>query len=89
MKLYKKKPIPVEVIQYDGINGIDIMTWSNGKVIEHTHWCNDMVMSRHLIIKTLEGNMTAPDESYIVKGPFGEFWAVKKEIFEATYEEVV
>lgn len=41
-----------------------------------------------LLIKTLEGDMYAEPDSYIVKGVEGEIWAVKDTIFKATYEKV-
>jgi hypothetical protein len=31
--------------------------------------------------------MTASEGAYLVKGPKGEIWSVKKDIFEETYEE--
>lgn len=41
----------------------------------------------YLMIKTLEGDMYAPPDSYIVQGVEGEIWAVKDTIFKATYEK--
>lgn len=41
-----------------------------------------------LFIKTLEGKMLAPKNSYIVKGVKGEFYACRGDIFEETYEPV-
>lgn len=41
-----------------------------------------------MLIYTLEGEMKARLGDYIVKGVDGEFYPVKKEIFEKTYVEV-
>jgi hypothetical protein len=41
-----------------------------------------------LLIKTLEGDMLARYADYIVKGIKGEWYPVKPDIFEATYDEV-
>ena len=41
-----------------------------------------------LYIETLEGVMKACEGDYIVRGVAGEFYPVKKEIFERTYEAV-
>jgi len=84
IKRFKKKPIAVEVIQYDGTNSDEIAEWSDGIV----EYYNILTKESHLEIHTLEGIMTAIKGSYIVKGNEGEFWAVKQSIFEATYEEV-
>ena len=42
-----------------------------------------------LMIYTLEGTMSAAIGDYIIKGPKGEFWFNKRNIFEEMYEEVV
>jgi hypothetical protein len=39
-------------------------------------------------VVTLEGTMCPKIGDYVVQGPAGEFWFVRKEIFEATYEEI-
>ena len=41
-----------------------------------------------LKITTLEGEMTASLNDYIIKGVMGEFYPCKPDIFNATYEEV-
>lgn len=38
-------------------------------------------------LETLEGKHELRDKDYICKGSKGEFWNVKKEIFEDTYSE--
>lgn len=43
---------------------------------------------KHTDIKTLEGIMHANPGDYIITGPEGEQWPVKKEIFEKTYEVI-
>jgi len=40
-----------------------------------------------MIVHTLEGDMVAQKGDYIVKGIRGEFYPVKPDIFEKTYEE--
>lgn len=41
-----------------------------------------------LIIPTLEGDMLAIENDWIIKGVKGEFYPCKPDIFEATYEPV-
>ena len=38
-------------------------------------------------IETLEGTMRADHGDYIIRGVQGEFYPIKPDIFEATYEE--
>lgn len=40
----------------------------------------------HITIMTLEGPMIADVNDYIIKGVQGEFYPVKPDIFEKTYE---
>lgn len=46
------------------------------------------ITDNDFIIKTLEGNMKASREDYLIKGVNGELYPCKKEIFEKTYELV-
>ena len=39
-------------------------------------------------VETLHGTVTAEYGDWIVKGPSGDFWPVKPDIFEETYEKV-
>lgn len=78
IKKYRKKPIIIKAIQYDGDNKVEIQLFI-GKYI------NDKNGS--LPIKTLEGVMFAKKGDYIIKGIKGEFYPCKKDIFEKTYEE--
>lgn len=75
-KLYEKKPVRVEALQYtpDSLN--DLMNWVPG-LEEH---------DGKLLIKTLEGVMEAQPGDYIIRGIKGEFYPCKPDIFEATYE---
>lgn len=41
-----------------------------------------------LLIKTLEGVMTAKEDDYIIQGVNGEIYPCKPDIFDITYEEV-
>ncbi|AAX92428.1 hypothetical protein TwortDSMZ_028 [Staphylococcus phage Twort] len=78
----RKKPVEIEFVQFTDLESAEeIENWSNGQV----RYC----VSRHqgyLIIKTLEGNLEARLNDYIVQGVHGEFYPVKPEIFHKTYE---
>jgi hypothetical protein len=77
---WKKKPVIVEAIQFNGVN-IKVIKEFAGE---------DNVLSNHPgtihWIKTLEGDMMISQGDYIIKGVKGEFYPCKPDIFYATYE---
>ena len=90
VKTYRKKPVTVEAMRYDGSSeSIDaICEWS----LEHTKLGEPVaVPNAHegkLIVHTLEGTVYAPPGDYIIRGVQGEFYPCKPDIFAATFEEV-
>lgn len=90
MKLYKKKPVVVEVFQFDGKNAGPLLDWvnKNTKGFDFND-SNTWKISHYygeLKIRTLEGEMTAVAGDYIIKGVQNEFYPCKPDIFEQTYE---
>lgn len=92
IKLYKKKPIVIEAIQWNGNNDLDIMKFV-GKQLNvskppyQMEYDNDIPNEVYqIIIPTLEGDMRASKLDYIIKGVQGEFYPCKPDIFEQTYE---
>ena len=94
IKKYRKKPAEIEAIQWDGtaMNADLIIEW----VLNHDgsayYWCGascpDTEEGHYLRIRTLEGDMNASKDDWIIKGVKGEFYPCKPDIFAATYEEV-
>ncbi|MGH2666071.1 hypothetical protein [Flavobacterium sp.] len=90
--LYRKKPVVIEAIQWNGNNEIEIMnfvgkTLKVSKPPEKMHHDVDVPASAYsLVIPTLEGDMTATLFDFIIKGVNGEFYPCKPDIFEKTYE---
>lgn len=80
IKKYRKKPVTIEAIQWNGGNLSEIRDFMRRTVV-----ANGLV----LIIPTLEGNMHASLNDYIIKGINGEFYPCKPDIFANTYEEVM
>lgn len=103
MKKYKKKPVVIEAVQWDGKNLMEIECFRKGgslqgfrkSIAENTkeffRWdeYERIVEEKGLRIQTLEGEMKADIGDYIIKGVNGEFYPCKPNIFEKTYEEVV
>lgn len=81
MTKYRKKPVVVEAIQFNGKNSADIHEFCGDKIREP-------VGKDYLEIETLEGVHIASPGDYIIKGIKGEFYPCKPDIFEATYEKV-
>jgi hypothetical protein len=89
MMKYVKKPIPVDAWQIDML---EIEHQGNYPDWVAEAWASKMIGHGHrkhsLSIVTLEGIMTADDGDYLIRGPMGEFWFNKRDIFEQMYEEV-
>lgn len=78
---YVKKPIPIEAIQWNGNNFQEIQDFMREHHVIKTAY-------NELIIPTLEGEMKAPVESWIIRGPMGEYYPCRRDVFEETYEPV-
>jgi hypothetical protein len=82
MAKFRKKPVVIEAIQYDGINSADIHEFGGECILEP-------VGENYLEISTLEGKMKAMPRDYIIKGVNGEFYPCKPDIFEKTYDRLM
>lgn len=82
-KNYKKKPVIVQAVQWNGQNQDEILSFIN-----FAHECAFFDEFGDLYIHTLEGKMRAKVGDYIIRGIKGEFYPCKPNIFELTYEEV-
>ena len=80
MAQYRKKPVVIEAFQW--LVDITPQWWIDrvGTMID--------VSTEQAIIPTLEGNMRADRNDFIIKGIQGEMYPCKPDIFEATYEKV-
>jgi hypothetical protein len=95
MAKYRKKPVVIDAIQWNGENEIQIMDFV-GKKLKYARPPHAVVRERddlsandwRIYIPTLEGEMTAIRMDWIIKGIHGEFYPVKDEIFKKTYEPV-
>ena len=89
---YRKKPVVIEAIQWNGNNLTEIKEFVGDSLVYDiidTAWQVGKGKPHVLMkIKTLEGDMNASIGDYIIKGVDGEFYPCKPDIFEKTYEEV-
>jgi hypothetical protein len=88
MTKYKKKPMPVDAVQWfkDGDH-------PQVKGIPSDHSLRDAsggnIWKKYGFIETLEGGHVVTPGDYIVgPGVRGEYWPVKADIFEKTYEQI-
>jgi len=93
---YRRKPVVLEALKFEyterGIYELQMFCGESlGKFSKERH--PDALGAAE--IKTLEDSGAgfrvvhiATEGDYIVKGVNGEFWAVKPDIFEQTYEQV-
>lgn len=79
---YRKKPVVIEAVQWNGHNFDECLTFCP-PIMGETYKADGC-----LKIPTLEGKMIAKVGDFIIKGVQGEFYPCKPDIFEQTYEKV-
>lgn len=79
---YRKKPVVIEAMQWDGT--LD----SASQIAEAFNVASAWHVGHSLEIPTLEGTMKASPGDYIIKGIIGEYYPCKPSVFEMTYEPV-
>ena len=93
---YRKKPIVIEAMLFDGLNTEDILDWvepyfdSYDSPLDIGGTVIDPSLSElsYFTIETLEGTMRGEPGDWIIRGVKGEFYPCKPDIFEQTYELV-
>lgn len=94
MNKYRKKPVVIEAVQWNGKNQREMFNFLTSTTGENMVTNGENFRISHnevdggLIIKTLEGEHIASKGDYIIKGVKGEFYPCKPDIFEQTYEKV-
>ena len=103
MKNYKKKPVTIQAVQWNGSNIKEMAKFMQTE--EDGNWVQDLnldsmphdivLQGTHwifddsvLLIKTLEGLMMSSKGDFIIRGIKGEYYACKPDIFYLTYDEV-
>lgn len=92
---YRKKPVVIEAIRFDGENADQIARWVDPMSAEYELPDGWRVVQgtedaeSGLMVPTLEGDLMAKPGDWIIKGVKGEFYPCKPDIFSATYDPVV
>lgn len=76
---YRKKPVIVDAIKWDGRDLLELVGFAGEAV---------RVFKGSIHIETLEGLMRINPGDYLIRGVKGELYPCKPDIFEKTYEEV-
>ena len=84
MKQFRKKPVVIEAMKFDGTDDCADELKELGCTVVWRTWYKDDKFR----IKTLEGDMIMSDGDWIIKGVAGEFYPYRDDIFRQTYEEV-
>jgi hypothetical protein len=94
MGLYRKKPVVIQAVQWNGTNHREVYNFLGGDPNEpmtstsFNFYIDYAKVIGGLVIKTLEGEHVACIGDFIIKGVNGEYYPCKPDIFEKTYEEV-
>lgn len=85
---YRKKPVVIEAVQWDGtfFGTQFILSIFNEIETLHMDYNVDRDECSFWKIGTLEGGHIVSPFDYIIKGVKGEFYPCKPDIFEMTYE---
>ncbi len=86
MAKYRKKPVVIEAVQFDGTPGSAVALFDLFDIPGATFSPVASLESGELLIPTLEGVMTATAGDWVIRGVKGEFYPCKPDIFAATYE---
>jgi len=94
MTKYKKKPVVIDAMQWNGTEHRLMWEFLGGSTNDYIQsegknfYIDHTKTNGGLVIKTLEGEHLADIGDYIIKGVKGEYYPCKPDIFEMTYEKV-
>jgi hypothetical protein len=92
MPMFRKKPVIIEAIQYNGLNAAEIDEFTGMKlerdIVDTAYQAGVAPPVMRLVISTLEGNMIASPGDWVIRGISGEYYPCKPDIFKKTYEPV-
>ena len=78
MKKYRKKPIVVEAIQWNGVNRGEVEMFCGHDNVEFkVEILSVSILGLQFIFISLEGDMVTNRGDYIIKGICGEFYSCK------------
>lgn len=90
MPRFRKKPVVIEAVECAVVLRAAATAWNDLPKWLVSAYENGGVLFAHdhVLIGTLEGEMRADKDDWIIQGVKGEIYPCKPDIFEATYESV-
>lgn len=87
---FKKRPVVIDAIQYDGVNGDSIVEFGEGAITEGEFLrpTPKNPMGCFCYVKTKEGVIVGIVGDWFIKGVESEFYTCGKDIFKKTYDQV-
>lgn len=82
MAKFKKKPVEIEAIQWDGTEN------SSHEILRFCDTATWHVLGNIMMIDTLEGTLQVSVNDWVIKGVKGEFYPCKPDIFKLTYDQI-
>lgn len=79
---YKKKPVVIDAVQWDGTK----KSWDAIMSMGDVPWKPGEMFTDTFIITTLEGDHLVSKGDYVIRGVAGEFYPCKPDIFDQTYD---
>ena len=87
MPKFRKKPVVIDAIQWDGLQRTAEQFFGLNAYEERWRYNTDIgALGDSILILTLEGEMLCRPGDWIVRGVKGEYYPVRPDIFAATYE---
>lgn len=83
---YKKKPLVVTAIQYNGDNIKELVNFAGRNIYMTTDPLD--VFQDIYVVKTTKGNQKINVGDYLIKGTSGDFYPRTEERFNASYERL-
>lgn len=83
MAQYTKKPVVIDAWQLD--SGFEHPLWLTTAIADGVVTLVEDVETT-ATVQTLEGVMTAQPHSYLIRGPYGEIYPCRADIFLNTYD---
>lgn len=86
---YRKKPVEIEAIKWNGSNVEEIKDFCDENAIIYHDLLLDGINcdSRRISIPTLDGIIRLDVGDYVIKEIDGEYYSCTPDIFEMTYEK--
>lgn len=88
MAKYRKRPVVIEAVEFDGENFEEVISFLAGRPCPKGSSVKRDTENNAMFISTLEGEMRADAGDYIIVGVKGEIYPCKPDIFESTYNPV-